>query len=163
MYAIGLDDDERTIIRGVILDHPSAFTIGEMSPNVMGSLSENQLFRGGYDGSDTAMILHSAGGPDGPVKSDTMIGTSGLFEGGIVSAMESVDAGVIDPDLCKFFFNYMQFTEQEVDNMFAGQGDDGDSWVSLEIPPEYVLNSDYNRSELWYRLRNNIREIRNSS
>ena len=133
-----------------------------MSPNVMGSLSENVLFRGGYDGSDTAMLLHSAGGSNGPVKSDTMIGSSGIFEGGIVSAMESVDAGAIESGQCKFFFNHMQFTEMELDDMFAGT-EEGDEWVSLEIPTEYVLDSDYGRGELWYKLRNNIRKFRNNS
>jgi hypothetical protein len=157
VYAIG-SDDETTVVRGVVLDHPTAFTIGEMSPNVMGVISDNQLYRGGYDGSDTAMLLHSAGG-DGPVKSDKMIGSSGIYEGGIVSAMESVDSGLIDSSRCKFFFNYMQFTEKELDDMFAGT-EDGDQWVSLEIPPEYVLDSDYDRGELWSKLRNNIREFR---
>lgn len=60
--AIGLDEQDNVVIRGVVIDHPTAFTIGEMSPNVMGKLSDNLLFRGGYDGSDTAMMLHSAGG-----------------------------------------------------------------------------------------------------
>lgn len=159
IHAIGLDDQDNVIIRGVVIDHPTAFTIGEMSPNVMGKLSDNLLFRGGYDGSDSAMMLHSAGGPNGPIKSDTMIGTSGIFEGGIVSAMESVDAGVIEPDRCKFFFNYMQFTQKELDNMFGGV-EDGDAWVSLEIPADYVLNSDYERGQLWSKLRNVIRDIR---
>jgi hypothetical protein len=132
--------------------------IGEMSPNVMGGLSENRLFRGGYDGSDTAMLLHSAGG-DGPIKSGSMIGSSGIFEGGLVSAMESADAGLIETNRCKFFFNYMQFTQKELDNMFAG-AEDGDTWVSVEIPPDYVLNSDYTRGQLWSKLRNSIREKR---
>ena len=159
VYAIGLDEEENTIVRAVVLDNPTAFTIGEMSPNVMGSLSDNILFRGGYDGSDTALLLHSAGGTRGPVKSVNEIGSSGIYEGGIVSAMESVDAGIIGTDQCKFFFNYMTFTEKELDNMFAGV-EDGDAWVSLEIPTEYVLNSDYDRGQLWSRLRNSIREIR---
>ena len=152
---------QSTAIRplGVVIDHPTAFTIGEMSPNVMGSLADNQLFRGGYDGSDTAMLLHSGGGSDGPVKSREMIGASGIYEGGIVSAMESADAGAIESDACKFFFNYMQFTEKELDDMFAGT-EDGDEWVSLEIPPEDVLDSDYERGQLWSKLRNNIREFR---
>ena len=158
IYAIGLDDEDNTIVRGVVLDHPTAFTIGEMSPNVMGALSENRIFRGGYDGRDTAMLLHSAGGPDGPVKSDTPIGLSSIYEGGIVSAMEAADAGSIDCNQCKFFFNYMQFTGAALDKMFGGV-EDGDTWVSLEIPPDYILNSDYDRGQLWSKLRNSIREI----
>lgn len=138
---------------GVVIDHPTAFTIGEMSPNVMGKISDNQLFRGGYDGSDSAMLLHSAGGLDGPVKTGEEIGSSGIYEGGIVSAIEAVEAGLTEPDRCKFFFNHMQFTDKELDDMFSGT-EDGDKWVSLEIPPEYVLNSDYDRGDLWSRLRN---------
>ena len=107
VYAIGLNEDDDLIIRAVVLDNPTAFTIGEMSPQIMGSLSDNILFRGGYDGQDSAMLLHSGGGGNGPVNSDSEIGSSGIYEGGIVSAMESVDAGLISQDQCKFFFNYM--------------------------------------------------------
>lgn len=159
IYAMGVDEDENTIIRGVVIDKPTAFTIGEMSPNIMGSVANNYLFRGGYDGTDSAMLLHSAGGPDGPVKSDSMIGTSGLYEGGIVSAMEAVDAGLIGTDQCKFFFNFMQFTEMELDNMFAGT-EDGDTWVSVEVPKEYILQSGGN---LWSKLRSKTRENRRQS
>jgi hypothetical protein len=124
----------------------------------MGSLSDNLLFRGGYDGSDSAMLLHSAGGSNGPIKSDNEIGSSGIYEGGIVSAMEAVDAKLIGPDRCKFFFNYMQFTEKEIDNMFAGV-EDGDAWVSCEVPTEYILDSNHDRGQLWSKLRNEIRNI----
>jgi len=107
VYAIGLNEDDDLIIRAVVLDNPTAFTIGEMSPQIMGSLSDNILFRGGYDGQDSAMLLHTGGGSNGSVKSNSEIGSSGIYEGGIVSAMESVDAGLISQDQCKFFFNYM--------------------------------------------------------
>ena len=149
------------IIRKV-LDHPTAFSIGEMSPNVMGSLSDNVLFRGGYDGNDSAMMLHSAGGPDGPVESEAMIGSSGIYEGGIASAMESADTGEIETNRCKFFFSHMQFTVKELDNMFAGT-EDRDAWMSLEIPPEYVLNSDYGRSDLWSKLRTKSQHFRSNA
>mmetsp|Transcript_13710 Transcript_13710/g.22483 ORF Transcript_13710/g.22483 Transcript_13710/m.22483 type:complete len:253 (-) Transcript_13710:41-799(-) len=163
VYAIGLDENEDMVIRGVIIDHPTAFTISEMSPNVMGSLSENLMFRGGRSGSDSAMLLHSAGGPDGHVKGTGEIGSSGIYEGGVVSAMEAADGGLANPDQFKFFFNYMQFRENELDDMFQGVVDDDgkiDEWVSLEVPPEYVLDSDLERGEMWSKLRNIIREIR---
>ena len=147
-----------------VLDHPTAFTIGEMSPNVMGKVADNLLFRGGYNGNDAAMLLHSAGGGDGPVAADDMIGTSDVFEGGIVSAMEAVDDGRLGPDRCKFFFNHMQFTAQELADMFAATDSEGDRWASLEVPPEYVLDSDYDRGELWRKLRKIIQqEFRKSS
>ena len=106
-----------------------------------------------------AILLHCAGGPGGPVKSDKVIGSSGIYEGGIVSAMESVDAGLVESRSCKFFFNYMQFTEKELNDMFAGT-EDGDAWTSLEIPAEYILDSEYERGGLWSKLRNNIQEFR---
>ena len=162
VYAIGLDENEDMVIRGVIIDHPTAFTISEMSPNVMGSLSDNLMFRGGRSGSDSAMLLHSAGGADGHVKVGEMIGSSGIYEGGVVSAMEAADAGLASPDQFKFFFNYMQFRENELEDMFQGVVDDDgkiDEWVSLEVPPEFVLNSDLERGEMWSRLRNTIQEI----
>lgn len=140
-------------IKGVVLDHPTAFAIGEMSPFVTGSLSNNTLFRGGYDGSDTAMLLHSGGGLEGSVSSDDEIGSSGIYEGGIVSAMESADAGAIQTNQCKFFFNFMEFTGQQLDDMFHGT-EEGDMWMSLEVPTEYILNSDYSRGQLWAKLRN---------
>ena len=130
-----------------------------MSPTVVGPLSQNVLFRGGRFGRDTAMMLHSSGGPDGPIPSGSMIGSSGIYEGGVVSAMEFVDSGLIEPNRCKFFFNYMEFRELELEDMFAGV-EDGDAWVSLEIPPEFVLDSNLERGEMWSKLRNNIREIR---
>lgn len=163
IYAIGLDDNQEMLIRGVIIDHPTAFTISEMSPNVMGSLSNNLLFRGGRSGSDSVMLLHSAGGADGSVKTGEMIGSSGIYEGGIVSAMEAADAKLANPDQFKFFFNYMEFRENELDDMFHGTVDDDgqvDEWVSLEVPPEYVLDSDLERGEMWSKLRNSIRNIR---
>ena len=158
VYAIGLNERDDMVIRAVVLDNPTAFTIGEMSPNIMGSISDNILFRGGYDGRDSAMLLHSAGGSNGHVKSDNEIGSSGMYEGGIVSAMEAADAKLIEPDQCKFFFNYMQFTEKEIENMFA-EVEDGDAWVSCEVPTEYILDSNYDRGQLWSKLRNEIRNI----
>ena len=92
-----------------------------------------------------------------------MIGSSGIYEGGIVPAMESVDAGLISPDQCKFFFNYMEFRELELNQMFEDVDDDGDAWVSLEVPPEFVLDSDLERGQMWSRLRNQIRAIRSRS
>lgn len=161
IYAIGLDDNQDMVARGVIIDHPTAFTVGEMSPLVSGAVSNNLLFRGGNSGKHTAMMLHSAGGPDGPIPNSEMIGDSGIYEGGIVQAMEAVDAGIIDADRCKFFFNYMQFREMELDDMFADV-EDGDAWASLEVPVEYVLDSDLERGGMWVKLHNAVKKFRES-
>lgn len=154
VYAIGeADHQDETIIRAVVIDHPTAFHIGEMSPTVTSRLANNTLFRGGYDGSDAVMLLHSAGGKDGPVETTgPEIGSSGIYEGGIASAMEAVDAGLIDQSQCKFFFNYMEFSLKQLDEMF-GTVEDNDAWTSVEIPPEMVLSSEYARGQLWAKLR----------
>ena len=56
IYAIGLDDNEDMVIRGVIIDHSTAFTIAEMSPNVMGEVSTNLIFCRRRNGNDSAML-----------------------------------------------------------------------------------------------------------
>jgi hypothetical protein len=147
---------------GVIIDHPTAFTVGEMSPDVVGAIANNPLFRGGRDGQDSAMLLHSAGGPDGHIQSGEMIGNSGIYEGGISSAIESVEKGLVATSQCKFFFNYMTFRELELDDLFAST-EDGDSWASLEVPPELVLNSDLERGEMWMKLRGTVKKNRKIS
>ncbi|EJK76913.1 hypothetical protein THAOC_01294 [Thalassiosira oceanica] len=160
VYAIGEDDQQdETIIRAVVIDHPTAFDIGEMSPTVTSRLANNTLFRGGYDGSDAVMLLHSAGGMDGSVETTgSEIGCSGIYEGGISSIQKQVDAGLIDPSQCKFFFNYMEFGLKQLDDMFRTVGvPDWDSWTSIEIPPEMVLSSEYARGQLWAKLRGIIK------
>lgn len=145
----------------MIIDHPTAFTVGEMSPNVQGSISNNLLFRGGNSGQDSAMLLHSAGGTNGHIPSGEMIGNSGIYEGGIATAMKAVDDGLVNADQCKFFFNYMQFRELELDDLFSAV-EDGDSWASLEVPSEYVLDSDLERGEMWMKLRGTVKKHRKS-
>lgn len=153
IYAIGTDEYNETVVRGVILDHPTPFTMAEMSPGtVTGALSENLLWKGGMKGGDCAMMLHTVSslGQD-------EIGTSGVFEGGLVSAMESVENGEHQSDQFKFFFNYCQFTPTELDDMLSGVDDDGDAWVSVEVPSDIVF-ADWNRGDCWRYLRNVIRQ-----
>jgi hypothetical protein len=45
----------------------------------------------------------------------------------------------------------------ELENMLQDPQDDGDAWISVEVPPEIVLYSDYGRGEAWARLRNAVR------
>jgi hypothetical protein len=48
----------------------------------------------------------------------------------------------------------------ELEDMFAVE--DGDAWASLEVPPEYVLDSDLERGEMWSKLRNTVKKHRKS-
>lgn len=144
---MGTDDTDEYVIRGVIIDNPTPFSMGEMMESkTSGGVYENLIYRGGESGGQEAFCLHSI---------DTLgleeIGTSSLYQGG---DLEKID----DPSKVKFFFNYMEFLEQELEDMLEIIHEDGDGWTSVEVPPEMVLDSDYDKGEAWSRLRNAIRE-----
>ena len=65
----------------------------------------------------------------------------------------------LDPEKVKFFFNYMEFTENELENMLEAHQTESDGWVAVEVPPELVLSSDYDRGDAWARLRNAINKF----
>ena len=159
VYAMGLDAYGEYVTRGVIIDHPTAFTMGEMGGgSVVGTLGNNILFRGGDAGNDSALMLHSN---DKIVDKDTAepIGNSGLYEGGLSAAMEAADEGEIDPESCKFFFNYVQFTDNEIENILQMEDTVGDAWCSCEVPADFVLNCEYGRGEAWGYLRNRVKQM----
>eukprot|EP00539_Tryblionella_compressa_P014979 CAMPEP_0178835740 /NCGR_PEP_ID=MMETSP0746-20121128/11793_1 /TAXON_ID=913974 /ORGANISM="Nitzschia punctata, Strain CCMP561" /LENGTH=246 /DNA_ID=CAMNT_0020498345 /DNA_START=176 /DNA_END=916 /DNA_ORIENTATION=- len=147
IYAMGTNDDDEYVIRGVILDHPTPFTMGEMMESkTSGGVFDNLIYRGGDTGPESAFCLHSV---------DSMgleeIGTSGIHQGGDLTQIP-------DPTKVKFFFNYMEFLEQELEDMLDVTHSDGDSWAAVEVPPEFILDSGYDRGDAWSRLRNAIRE-----
>mmetsp|Transcript_15561 Transcript_15561/g.35676 ORF Transcript_15561/g.35676 Transcript_15561/m.35676 type:complete len:329 (-) Transcript_15561:149-1135(-) len=151
VYAMGTDDNEDYVIRGVIIDNPTPFAIEEMmeeatnNDTCSGGVYENLIFRGGESGGQEAFCLHSWEGMD-----LEEIGTSGVYQGGDLSQIR-------DPSRVKFFFNYMEFLEQELEDMLDVIHEDGDGWTSVEVPPEMVLNSDYDKGDAWSKLRNAIR------
>lgn len=154
VHAMGYDERlDADVIRCVVLDYPTAFSIGEMTETVTGSLATNHIFRGGSEGGDSVMMLHSLGlGRD-------EIGTSGIYEGGLQEAMEVCNAGDASPEHVKFFFNYMQFGVQEMEELLESE-EDGDAWVAVDAPPEMILNSEWGRGECWAQLRNRVRQFR---
>ena len=178
IHAIGIDEYDECVIRGVIIDHPSAFTMGEMG-NVCGTLAHNMLFRGGDVGNDSAILLHSYGhectsfdnndsnsSSYNKAKTETiqiecgdMIGTSGIYEGGLQSAMDYANEGLVDPERFKFFFNYVQFSEVELENILKEVDSDGDAWTSLEVPTEFILNNDFDKGDAWSYLRNQLKQM----
>lgn len=162
VYAMGLDAYGEHVTRGVIIDHPTAFTMGEMGGgSVVGTLGNNILFRGGDAGNDSALLLHSnANIVEKKDRSDSEpIGNSELYEGGLSAAMEAADEGDLDPETCKFFFNYVQFTDNEIENILQMEDTAGDAWCSCEVPADFVLNSDYGRGEAWGYLRNRVKQM----
>ncbi len=120
IYAMGTDDNDDYVIRGAILDNPTPFTIGEMMENkATGGVYENLIFRGGESGGQEAFCLHS-------IQSLGLeeIGTSRIYQGGELDKIE-------DPSKVKFFFNYMEFLEQELEDMLEIIQEDGDGWTSV--------------------------------
>jgi len=148
IYSMGIDDDDEYVIRGVIIDNPTPFSIGEMmEETASGGIFENLIYRGGESGGQEAVFcLHSV---------DELeleeIGSSRVYQGGDLEKLDEHN-----PSKTKFFFNYMEFLEQELEDMLAIIHEDGDGWKSVEVPPEMVLNSDYDKSEAWSKLRNAV-------
>mmetsp|Transcript_14607 Transcript_14607/g.27466 ORF Transcript_14607/g.27466 Transcript_14607/m.27466 type:complete len:203 (-) Transcript_14607:62-670(-) len=71
IYAMGFNQYEEFVTRGVIIDHPTAFTIGEMTGgSVSGKLASNVLFQGGDAGNDSVMLLHCHGSTSGTTDHD---------------------------------------------------------------------------------------------
>ncbi|CAJ1947863.1 unnamed protein product [Cylindrotheca closterium] len=159
IYGMGLDDYDEYVIRGVIIDHPTAFTIGEMMDGEEDAKTApvymNQLFRGGDMGGESAFMLHSDE-TIAKTADQEEVGTSGIYQGGFEYAVSSD----FDTNKAKFFFHFMEFTEQELETMLVDSESDGDPWVSVEIPSDMVLSSEYDRGEAWARLRNLVRQYK---
>lgn len=120
VYAMGTDENDDYVIRGAILDNPTPFTMGEMmEQKKQGGVYENLIFRGGESGGQEAFCLHSDESLD-----LEEIGTSKIFQGGDIDKIK-------DPSKVKFFFNYMEFLEQELEEMLEIIQEDGDGWTSV--------------------------------
>lgn len=161
IHAIGLNEYGDHVTRGVIIDHPTAFTMGEMSAgSVVGVLGNNILFQGGDQGNDSAIMLHSLGNNENtPIGCGTMIGTSGIYEGGLNAALDAADEGEADPDSFKFFFNHVEFTDKDLESMLESEDSDGDAWISVEAPVKMILDSDLDRGDAWRSLRNQLKQM----
>ncbi|CAB9499335.1 Uncharacterized ACR, COG1678 [Seminavis robusta] len=157
IYAMGEDEDTdegRYMIRGAILDHPTPFTLGEMADSSLlegikdNPMAENLIHRGGDKGGDNVFMLHNQ--PE--IGDGDMIGTSGVFQGGLQEALEACKQGKAKPEDFKFFFNFCQWTEEELESML-----DDDPWIAVEVPADYVLSAEWDRSDCWKQLRNALR------
>lgn len=158
VYGMGLDEQDEDVIRAVVLDNPTPFTMGEMSPGgVVGALAHNLLWRGGNRGPDAAMLLHSCETRD-ETSCARSIGASGIFEGGLQEAMDRCNEGLSENGDYKFFFNYCEFSPTELEGMLKEVGEDGDAWMSVEVPPQIVLSDLWNKGECWSFLRNTVKQ-----
>lgn len=151
IYDQGLNEFDEMVTRGVIIDHPTAFTMNEMGVEDLGKLGENALWRGGDAGNDTVMFLHCHGIEN---SSNNKIGCSGIYEGGLQEVKERIDSGKIDSNGCKFFFNYIEFREKELQSIMTETDSDGDAWAVMRVPKNFITNGDYARGDAWSYLRN---------
>lgn len=155
IHAMGEDDDGEYVIRGVILDHPTPFTLKEMMDQnehlQENPLGMNLLHRGGDKGGATDVILLHDQQGIGQVG----IGESGVYTGGWDAAIVSCASGLTKPDRFKLFFGYCEFTEQEIEDLLDSE-EDGDAWVSVEVDPDFVLSAEYDRGDAWAKLRNSV-------
>jgi hypothetical protein len=176
IYDVGLadDDSDELVARGVIIDHPTAFSVSEMIDErfyfpsaddevglAAATLGKNTLFRGGDLGEQFVMMLHSLS-VSNHHPSQVMIGSSGIYQGGLSYIIDAIHKGEqVGCDSIKFFFNYLEFTETQLNLMFhdeqKNQPGSIDSWISVEVPSFFILHNDYSRGSAWEILRNYIR------
>jgi hypothetical protein len=152
------DETGEYVIRGVIIDHPTPFTLAEMTSGLRDDFVENPLgqkllFRGGSQGGECVLLFHDC--QDAAIGES--IGSSGVYQGGWDKIISCCASGKLDPDYnAKVFFNYLEFTETELESMLhsTGKEDSSDLWISMEVPTDFILNPDYARGDAWSRLRN---------
>jgi len=157
VYAMGEDEDydDTFVIRGAILDMPTPFTLGEMAESTLlegiegNPMASNLIYRGGDKGGDHVFMLHN----QETVGDGVMVGTSGVFQGGLQEALEACSSGDAEAEDFKFFFNFCQFTEDELESML-----ESDPWIAVECPSEYILNAEWDRGDCWRQLRNALQQ-----
>lgn len=134
--------------QGVILERPTAFSMGESSPGI-GVFESNTLFTGGDSGMDTAVMFGKYNLP-GTCK---YVG-SGIYLGGIKYAREKVMNGEARPKDFKFFFRISEWApgilEKEIEE---------GKWECVKVPPADILSQD-SESNLWSKARNTIASIK---
>jgi Uncharacterized ACR, COG1678 len=154
IHAMGEDEFGVFVVRGVIIDHPTPFTLAEMMPdssNILNNpLGNNFLFRGGDKGGEGVVLLHNK-----EHLGQSVIGVSGVYQGGWEEVLAACAAGEADVNDFKLFFNYCEFTEVEIADLLKSY-EDGDCWASVEVSTEMILDGDWDRGDCWRKLRNAI-------
>lgn len=130
--------------KGVILERPTAFNMGETSPGI-GLFEGNTLYQGGDDGMDTAVMLGKYG-LGGTCK---YVG-SGIYLGGITQARELIGKGEAVPKDFKFFFNNAEWKAGVLEKEIASG-----RWDVVKIPPADVLRQ-AREMNLWSKTRNTL-------
>lgn len=159
IYDMGEHESGEYLIRGLLLDHPTPFTLGETSPNIDPSnpLARLSVFRGGDQGQDGVVLLHNCSDFFGAHQTSHEV-ADGIYQGGWDAALSACQRGSAHSDSFKVFFNYCEFTETQLDALLQ-ESDDGDSWMSVQVPSTMILSSEWGRGEAWARLRNIISQM----
>lgn len=160
------DNDEEYVIRGVIIDFPTPFTLSEMMANdnngsLSGSgldpnnpLGNNLMFRGGDTGGVGVILLHDNHNNN----QQPPIGNSGIYQGGWEDAILACSNNLASASNYKVFFNYLEFTENEIDSLLQSTSSSESScpndWCSVEVDSAIILNNDWDRGDCWSILRN---------
>lgn len=138
--------DKERGAQGVLLDRPTAFSMGETAPGI-GAFEANTLYMGGDEGPDMAVMFHSYE-LEGAAKP---IG-NGLYLGGLGAARRMVEGRLAVPRDFKFIFNNIEWGPGVLEQEIA-QG----KWDVVRVPPALVLNQSPNMgTSLWAKIRRKI-------
>ena len=145
-------EPEEYVVRGVLLDHPTPFTVGEMIPSAAASLlAGHKVYRGGDQGQeDSVLLFHQQ-----PKWGNEAIGATGLYRGGWNHVPGENDTTEVPPPAAKVFFNYCEFTEAQIEAYFQEDPGNDDRWMAFEVAPDLVLR-DWGRGDCWRYLRNSM-------
>mmetsp|Transcript_19447 Transcript_19447/g.45256 ORF Transcript_19447/g.45256 Transcript_19447/m.45256 type:complete len:281 (-) Transcript_19447:41-883(-) len=159
VYAMGTTPSGDVVIRAVLLDHSTPFTMGEMSPDIHGTLAHSLLWKGGATGDESVMLLHNHNGIGMMIGDDEEVG---IHQGGLQQAIDLLENSSEDDDnekyAFKFFFNYCEFTLEELQGMFRNVPANGQGWMSARVPPEVVLSQTWEKGDCWKFVRNICRK-----
>lgn len=146
------DYDPEIGARGVVLERPSALTVGEALPGAAPPpLQGNELFVGGENGKEQSIVLHTLGDLGGAARE---IGSSGVYLGGgdrLLGAGgrfgDDADTAAGDDALAvKFFFNWSAWSAAGMEEALR------EGWRCVALPPDLVVRQGRKRGSLWESL-----------
>lgn len=81
----------------------------------------------------------------------------------LVSSIDGAAVIVINPCIIAYLYTLVshccsEFTEKELEDLLDSE-EDGDAWVSLEVPADFCLNPDFDRGDAWALLRNAVQQM----